>query len=166
MDEQKQSYTLLTIVVVAILAIAAGVLWYTMRAPADNFDFDGATTTPRDSQDRTPSGQSENIIIYAPRMNERVGTPIIIEGRARVFENTVNYRLRDASGKEIAEGFITADAPDIDQFGPFRAELTYLSTVEGAGFIDIFSLSAMDGSEINMVSIPVTFTKTPEFING
>lgn len=166
MDEQKQSYTLLIIVIIAIVAIAAGVLWYSLRGPSDDFDFDSATTTPRDEQGRTPAGQNENLIVYLPRTNDRVGTPIVIEGTARVFENTVNYRLRDANGNEIAKGFTTANARDVGQFGPFRAELMYFSSVDGAGFVDIYSISAMDGTEINKISIPVTFTTTPEFIKG
>lgn len=166
MDEQKQSYTLLITVVVAIVAIAAGVLWYSLRGPSDDFDFDSATTTPRDEQGRTPAGQNENLIVYLPRTNDRVGTPIIIEGTARVFENTVNYRLRDANGNEIAKGFATANARDVGQFGPFRAELTYFSAVDGAGFVDIYSISAMDGTEIDKIILPVMITKTPEFIKG
>ncbi len=171
MDEQKQSYTLLIIVVLAIVAIAAGVLWYSLRAPADDYDFDSATTTPRDEQARTPTAQNENIVIYTPRMNERVGTPIIIEGVARISEKNIYYRLTDTAGNEIAKGFVSigfgaADSRDISQFSTFRAELNYFSTVDGAGFVDIYSLSAMDGSEINKISIPVTFTATPEFIKG
>lgn len=163
--EQNQSKTLLAIVGIALVALIGGFLWYSTRSTADDFDF--AAPVDRDTLDeKLIAGQSTNIIVYSPAKNMRVGTPIIIEGDARVFENTVSYRLVDTKGGIIAEGFSTADALDIGQFGPFRGELVYQSETDGAGTIEVFWYSAKDGTPADVVTIPVTYTKTPEFIKG
>lgn len=163
--EQNQSKTLIVIVIVAILVIGGGFLWYTMRPATDDFDF--ASQVDRNDQgEKIIAGQSTNIIVYSPARNMRVGTPIVIEGEARVFENTVSYRLINSNGDIIAEGFSTADALDIGQFGPFRGELVYQSETDGAGTLEVFWYSAKDGTPADVVVIPVTYTRTPEFIKG
>lgn len=177
MNEQKQSYTLLTIVVIAILAIAAGVLWYTMRVPSNEDDLDSAMIAPRDEQGRTPSGQSESITIYSPRANERIGTLLVIQGEAVIYEDTihtVNFRLLDAAGKELATGYavsksISPDGNfglDFGHFRPFRGELAFVSETDQQGTLEIYRLVREDYSEADKVIIPVMITKTPEFIKG
>lgn len=163
--EQNQSKTLLVIVGIALIAIVGGFLWYTTRPTTDDFDF--ASQVDRNNQgERVIAGQSTNIIVYSPTRNMRVGTPIIVEGEARVFENTVSYRLVDNNSNIIAEGFTTANSPDIGQFGPFRGELVYQSETDGAGTLEVFWYSAKDGTPADVVTIPVTYTQTPEFIKG
>ena len=78
------------------------------------------------------------------------------------LKTRVTYELVsvDANGKELAEGFATADAPDIGQFGAFRGELNYVSNADQKGTVEIFWYSAKDGSEVDKVTIPVTITKT------
>jgi hypothetical protein len=165
--ETNQSRTLLTIVGIAILVVVIGAIWYMTKATDDEYDFTNATTTRSgDVNAPTPSGKSENIVVYVPRVNERIGTPLVIQGEARVFENIVNVRLLDANGKELAKGSATADAPDVGKFGAFRAELTYVSAIDQKGTVEIFWYSAKDGSEVDKVTIPVTITKTPDFIKG
>jgi hypothetical protein len=169
MDEQKQSYTLLIIVIIAIVAIAAGVLWYSLRGPSEDFDFDSATTTPRDEQGRTPSAQSESITIYIPRKDERVGSPLVIQGEAKIYEgtvHTVNFRLLNAEGKELSVGYATSDSLNFGQFGSFRGELNFVSEIDQQGTLEIYRLVKEDNSEIDKIILPVMITKTPEFIKG
>jgi len=111
-------------------------------------------------------GEEANITVSLPKPGDKVGLPVIVEGQARVFENVVNFRLRDEKGKILAEGYTTANAPDIGLFGPFHGELTYSADKDGKGVVEVFNYSAKDGSEIDTVTIPVTYTKTPEFIKG
>src|SRR5687768_3036975 len=146
--QQNQSRTLLTIVGIVILVVVVGAIWYMTSRSDEGFEFTNATTTRSgDTDTLTPSGQSENITVFVPRVNERIGTPLVIQGQARVFENTVNFRLLDEEGKELAEGFATADSPDIGQFGTFRGELNYISAVDQRGTVEIFWLSPENGTE-------------------
>jgi hypothetical protein len=165
--ENTSSRALLIVLGAAVIIVAAGAVWYMTRSGGDGYDFPTATTTrPGQNDGLTPSGESENIVVYMPRVNERVGTPLVIQGQARVFENTVNFRLLDASGKEIAEGFATADSPDVGQFGSFRGELNFISETDQKGTLEVYWLSPQDGSETDKLTVPVVITKTAEFIKG
>lgn len=164
MEERTQSRTLLTLVGIALLVIVGGTMWYMTSRGSDIDTMDG--TTLRDAQGRTPVGQNENIVVYAPQQNERIGTPLVVAGEARVFENTVNFRLLDAQGEEIAEGFATADSREVGQFGAFRGELHFISETDQQGILEVYQISANDGTEIDKLTIPVVITTTPEFIKG
>lgn len=101
-----------------------------------------------------------NIRVSQPVANQTVGKNITIKGEARVYENNVNYRVRDASGLVLAEGYITAQALDIGQFGPFEITTALKPPAVFRGQVEVYSESANDGSEINTVTIPVEFATT------
>jgi hypothetical protein len=159
---ENQSRTLLTIVGIAVVVILGGVIWYMNADRDEGPEFTDTTSNPAVAG----ATQNANLIVYQPQAKERIGTPLIVEGEARVFENTVNFRLRDAAGKELAVGFATADSKDVGQFGDFRGELNFISETDQQGTLEVFWLSPQDGSEIDKLTIPVTITKTAEFIKG
>jgi hypothetical protein len=102
-----------------------------------------------------------NITVDAPVAHDEIASPFILTGQARVFENVLNYRLTTASGIILSEGSLIADSPDIGKFGQYRETVTFaVPKLERDGLLEVFSLSAKDGSEINMVSVPVRFVMT------
>ncbi|KKU48904.1 MAG: hypothetical protein UX68_C0006G0021 [Parcubacteria group bacterium GW2011_GWA2_46_9] len=103
----------------------------------------------------TPS--EVNIQVTEPKPNQEIGLPLVIRGQARVFENVFNYRLRDADGTVLIEGYSMALSPDIGLFGPFNIVVNYPEPKEKNGTVEVFNYSAKDGSEENKVSIPVRF---------
>lgn len=109
---------------------------------------------------------SENIILTSPKADANVGQTFFVAGQARVFENMVTIRLKEKlSGKVIGETQAYADAPDVGQFGEFEAgiQLADTSLRVGTEFIlEVFQYSAKDGSEIDKVTVPLTFTPTAE----
>jgi hypothetical protein len=98
-----------------------------------------------------------NIIVESPQPGSSQ-YPISLKGKARVFENTVSYRLIDEQKNILNEGFVMADAPDVGQFGDFTKKIYYPETKSKNGILQVFQFSAKDGSEIDMVSIPVIFS--------
>src|SRR5690606_17298332 len=46
--------------------------------------------------------------------------------------------------------------------GPFEISLTYPKPTQQSGMIEVFQYSARDGSEIDKVTIPVTFRTTDQ----
>lgn len=114
-------------------------------------------TDTSDSDDTSTASTSGNIVVYEPDANEPVGLPMVITGKARVFENQFAYRLTDGNGTELVEGIATADAPDIGQFGEFTITANYAEPTTATGTLEVFQYSAMDGSEVDKVTIPVTF---------
>lgn len=97
--------------------------------------------------------ESKNIEVNSLKANQSLKPPIVIKGKARVFENSVSYRLKDASGNITTEGNVMANAPDIGSFGDF--EITISTVLKGKMTIEVLSFSAKDGSEIDKVIIPV-----------
>ena len=85
-----------------------------------------------------------------------LANPLVIEGRARTFENNVALRARDAGGAIIAEGFTTA-VGEMGQHSPYRGSL-WLTRHPGSKIVvEALEYSAKDGSEINLVSIERPF---------
>lgn len=96
------------------------------------------------------------IWVTAPNAGDKVTSPITLHGSASVFEGTVNYRLKDAAGNILAEGFTTALMYEFYR-GDFDASIPFDSTAAGQGLLEVFTISAKDGSEIDKVIIPVTW---------
>lgn len=129
------------------------------RANGRTFVQDIATSTP----DRPAglSSESGNIRVYVPSYGGIVGLPLVIAGDARTFENDVQWRLRDADGTELARGFTTALGGGLGEFGTFTIRSSYLEPKSPQGTVEVFSHSAKDGSEIDQVTLPVTFSEEP-----
>ncbi len=94
------------------------------------------------------------IWVTAPTPGQSVNSPIKIKGTAMVFEATVSYRLKDASGNVLAEGYTTASTGAPER-GDFAAELVFTPGQPGSGQLEVFEVSMKDGSDINKVIIPV-----------
>lgn len=156
--------------IILILMILVGFIFLRNQATAPV----EVSSTPTPS---TPIRGEANIVVTSPKAGDVVSNPIIVTGRARVFENTVNYRLRQAgvpvNVSEIFAGFTTAHAPDIGLFGNFSLKIPILPTLDakavgqividptpGSLIIEVFNYSAKDGSIENLVQIPVTLAST------
>jgi len=109
-----------------------------------------------ENQDELRTAEEANVVVFIPKENATVGSPFDIEGKARVFENIVNIRLKDKLGKILFQGTADAQSPDMGEFGLFQTEIEY-TTTQTKGTLEIFESSAKDGSEINKVVIPVKF---------
>lgn len=161
---------LLTVIAIIIVLAVGGLMWASSNNVGDDGDNNNnggqaAADTDADGiDDRTAHeapvvSDSQNVKVTSPDPNQRVGShALTIVGEARVFENTYNWRVKDDAGTVIASGFGTANAPDIGQYGPFVVYATYSATPGETGTVEVYSLSARDGSEQDMVRIPVTFS--------
>lgn len=80
-------------------------------------------------------------------------SPLSVAGNARVFEANVSLRL-EAGGKTLAKGFATA-AEGAPGRGAFEAMLDFHVDEPTQGTLVAFEASANDGSETNVVRMPV-----------
>lgn len=106
----------------------------------------------------TPSPEISNISVSSPRAGQEVKLPFDILGQARVFENMLSVRLvEQGTGKLLFQSSVYANAPDIGQFGPFQKTIDYLiSKPTGGGVVlEAYDNSAKDGSEIDLISVPL-----------
>jgi len=119
-----------------------------------------------------PQGNA-NIKVSEPKSNQEVTFPFKVTGEARVFENVLNVRLKDSKGTVLFEDFETANSPDMGIFGPFEENINYLLKEPESQdvILEVYWLSPKDGSEIDMVTIPLKLvlgdtTKLKVFFNN
>ncbi len=118
----------------------------------------GTSPTPPPNTSPTPTPQQErNIRVTAPTNGQTISNPVTVTGHARTFEQGVNFRLREANGRVLAEDFTTAQAPELGQFGPFQITINYPEPTQREGVLEVFQSSPRDGSEIDKVIINVRF---------
>lgn len=112
----------------------------------------------------TPApASSENITVTSPLANDLVGQDFQITGKARVFENIVSIRVKNKiTGQAYVTDTTSAYGGRIGRFVDFSytVHLTSQSNLRPNDLliIEVYQLSAKDGSEIDKVSIPVQFT--------
>lgn len=101
--------------------------------------------------------------IDQPRQFDLVGDPILIGGVGTGFEATLNYRVHEGHD-EITGHFMVGGGTG--EHGQFQLKVN----VQGAAFkldrlfVEVFEVSAKDGSEVNKVIVPVIYA--PFIVSG
>jgi hypothetical protein len=108
--------------------------------------------------EQAESEADANIIVFEPLLDEEIGLPLVIRGEARVFENQLNYQIKDADGSILAEGTAYANAPDMGEYGIFEVAANYPEPKGQTGTVEVFDYSAKDGSRQDEVIVPVKFS--------
>ncbi|WFE98992.1 Gmad2 immunoglobulin-like domain-containing protein [Micromonospora sp. WMMD964] len=129
----------------------AQVVWTLTQFPTvRRVRLDGAAPVDRaDYADLLPP-----IVVTGPVVGERVTTPLVVTGTADVFEATVSVRVLDSAGREVATGFGTAGCGSGCR-GGYRVLVGWRTTREQKGTIEVYEVSAQDGSRINTTTVPV-----------
>lgn len=100
--------------------------------------------------------KSRNVVVSSIAKNQVLPNPFVILGRATTADGEIHWRVRDTKGTEFASGVTVTDALDAGAFGAFRARAFYAKTPESsAGQLEVFTLSPKDGSEQDLVQIPI-----------
>lgn len=101
--------------------------------------------------------KNENIRVTSPKPDAVLASPFAVSGEARVFENIVSVRVTNTNGDMLIEETAYARSPDAGEWGPFTINLTYQFKNTRAGFVEVYHASAKDGSEEDLIRIPVKF---------
>jgi spore germination protein GerM len=131
-----------------------GVVFEVEGTPLTNFggyELDGPQRRA-DFTDRLPW-----ILVQSPRIGQHVSSPVRISGSADVFEAVVSILILDARGRPVASTFTSATCGSGCR-GRYATDVRYGVAATQPGTIRVFEVSAMDGSPINVVDIPVTLT--------
>ncbi len=86
--------------------------------------------------------------------------PFKAYGKARVFESQFSWRLKDSNGKVVGQGQAMANSPDVGKYGPFQIEVEFAETNGSKATFEVFDSSAKDGSEQDLVSVPINIEQT------
>lgn len=100
-------------------------------------------------EDMTPA-----ILVESPLPGDTVKSPFTVSGTANTFEATYMVSLTDSKGKKVYENFGTATSGTGTR-GTFSQTVKFSGAASGVGTLKVFESSAKDGSEINVVEMPV-----------
>lgn len=95
------------------------------------------------------------IIILFPQPNQAFSDFVRVIGKARVFEASVNLRVRNQAGGIISETFTTA-TQGAPCWGVFAKDIP-IQGHTGTGSLEIFTISSATGEETNKITIPIRF---------
>lgn len=88
----------------------------------------------------------------------RVGETLLVFGRARTFENTVQVRVRNDSGRVVADTFTTS-VGEMGNHNPYVATLRLQATPGASVKVEAFEYSANDGSVRSLVDTIVPYAR-------
>jgi nucleoid-associated protein YgaU len=96
------------------------------------------------------------ISLRHPRAHDIVDDPVEVAGVGTGFEGTLQARVRDSSGNELAQRSFEAGGTGIWGNFFFRIDVPGVPD-RPRGSLEVFEFSAKDGSEINKRVIPIVF---------
>ena len=131
-----------------------GVVFEVEGTPLTNFggyELDGVQRRA-DFADQLPW-----ILVESPGIGQRVSSPVRISGSADVFEAAVSIAILDEQGRTVASTFTMATCGTGCR-GAYSTDVVYDVGTTQPGTVRVYEVSAMDGSPIHVVDIPVTLT--------
>ncbi len=106
----------------------------------------------------------DRIVAFTPSPGERVYSPVRVTDKARVWEGTLHYRIRDQRGAEIANGFTTAqnDGDEQDLFrGSYSVDIPFRVRTAQSGTIELYEPNMADEGprELFLLRVPVVLAR-------
>lgn len=125
--------------------------------PVDVFGGEGIVldhpVNRSDYEDLSPA-----ILVESPTFEREVSSPLRIRGTANVFEAVFQVNIVNWDGLIIAQETVHASS-GTGQRGTFDVTVPFSIDKAGRGALIVFSKSPKDGSNINVVEIPLRLTK-------
>ena len=100
------------------------------------------------------------IFVDRPAWGTMIPNPVRLSGSADVFEATFHVRIVDAGGHSLADGPVMATCGSGCR-GTFDVAVPYGASAAAPATLQVYELSAADGSIINLTEYPVTLTPAP-----
>jgi hypothetical protein len=110
-------------------------------------------TTPTPTPAVPWSPPDAQIEVLSPVAAAVYRSPIQVIGFSQTFEAQVNLRLLDEAGETIAERFTMGGS--VDGFDFFQTSLRFVTDRRQNATLEVFEISAKDGSEIHKVTLPL-----------
>lgn len=103
----------------------------------------------------------DNITIDNIKSGDLIKSPVLVKGRGTAFENTLIVELRNSKHETVIKEFTTIKNSKVGEDGEYLITLHFQFRNTEEGYVAVYESSAKDGSELNLVEIPVKF-KTVE----
>jgi len=103
------------------------------------------------------SSDNDMIKVFNIKNNDTVSSPLKIIGEGIAFDNTLIVELRNSERGTMVKEFVTTKAIEVGTVGSFEITLHFEFDNTKEGYIVVYEESAEDGSEQNLLEIPVKF---------
>lgn len=120
----------------------------------ERVDAIGGEGVPAEGRRRDFQNVAPAIVVETPKPGDEISSPVTISGFANVFEANVNIRISDANGDILVETFTTATCGS-GCWGDFSEDVEFEVSEAQEGRVEVLTYSAEDGSERDVISIPV-----------
>lgn len=120
-----------------------------------------AIATPAQPEPQQPEPQpARSLEIYIDSVVP--ANPLVVSGRARTFENTVQVRARDTQGNIVAAGHVMS-VGEMGRHNPYTAQLWITRDPGPRLTVEAFEYSAKDGSVRSLTTkvVPYGVERTP-----
>ncbi|MGH2801033.1 MAG: Gmad2 immunoglobulin-like domain-containing protein [Solirubrobacterales bacterium] len=118
-----------------LLALLAALLLFGFAGCGNDDDQGGGT-----------GGDEAAIVVESPQSGASVSSPVTISGTASVFEGTLQLRILDADGEEIASAFTTASAGAPER-GDFSEQVKFTVDEAQDGVVEVFEQNVASPEE-------------------
>lgn len=128
-----------------------------VAAPEEVQEPAGELSDASEGMEMEEAPGESNIVVSSPLEGGLLTTPMTVSGTARAFENTVNVDVKNARGDVVISEVVNVHGADVGQFGEFSVNIHFQFSGTKEGSVEVYSISAKDGSQQDLVSIPVKF---------
>lgn len=132
------------------VAVPPGAADYTMHITI----ITPGSPTPTPTATVVWTNPASQIEVFSPRPAGLYHSPIEVIGFSQTFEGSVSIRLKQNDGTVLAER--NTQGGSSDGFAFFHSRVRFTASAQISATLEVFEVSAKDGSEINKVQIPVT----------
>ncbi|MGW3245277.1 GerMN domain-containing protein [Streptomyces sp. NPDC001070] len=105
-----------------------------------------------DFEDLSPA-----VLVESPLIGDTVGTPLRVHGTANTFEAEFRLRISDGAGHRSADVRVSATSGSGTR-GTFDVTVPYRAAGRGPGTLTAYVLSAEDGRQVVVDTVPLTLT--------
>jgi hypothetical protein len=132
-----------------VIAAVVPLVFASTACGSDGSRTDSTALRRADTAASAPSQREQPREIYIDSIEP--GNPLVVRGRARTFENTVQVLARDTADEIITEVFTTS-AGEMGNHNPYEARVWLVRDPGPRLTVEAFEYSANDGSVRSLVS--------------
>jgi hypothetical protein len=103
---------------------------------------------------------TDDVVVEAPAPGASIASPLVLSGRARAFEGTVQVAvIHRATGTRVGEGFVTGSGSG--DLGPFEDTITWPTPtppVAGPAVLLFYTVNMEDGQVWQAAAFPITLS--------
>lgn len=112
------------------------------------------TSVPTTTEPTPDPIKRARIEVRTPMPGDVTSSPIELTGESMTIDGTVHFRLT-AGGTVIAQGIATGGSAGV--WAPFAATIEFTNECCIEMLLEVFEVSATDGSELHKVAVPLAY---------